>query len=328
MLRSRSAKVQNVAMLDWNDLRYFLAVAESGSTLAAGRALRVSQTTAARRVTALEEALGLTLFDRRQAGYALTPAGQALLDHARGVAAAAGAFADAAALQGRETSGAVRLTTEEIFAVTVLAPILRDLHDAHPEIRIELDTAEEIRDLAGGAADIALRSADSPTGAGLVGRRLGLGAWAIYCSRAYAEAHGRPRTRRALRRHPLIGGGGRNVWRVYSEWLKQNELEEAVAMHHGSATGLLSAVRSGFGLAALPCFVADLDPDLICCLPPVPGNEKGIWLLTHERLRHAPRVRVVLDFLGERLLRLAREGAERRAAALVAPDFPVLVPPA
>lgn len=315
-------------MLDWNDLRYFLAVAESGSTLAAGRALRVSQTTAARRVAALEETLGLTLFDRRQAGYALTPAGEALLDHARGVAAAAGAFADAAASQGREVSGAVRLTTEEIFAVTVLSPILRDLHEAYPSIVIELETSEEVRDLAGGAADIALRSADTLTGGGLVGRRFASGAWAIYCSRAYAEANGRPRSRRALRRHPLIGGGGRNVWRVYGEWLKQNELEEAVAMHHGSATGLLSAVRSGFGLAALPCFVADIDPDLVCCLPPVPGNEKGLWLLTHERLRHSPRVRLVLDFLGERLLRLAREGAERRAAAMIAPDLPAMLPSA
>ena len=78
-------------MLDWNDLRYFLGVAEHGSTLAAGRALRVSQTTVARRIAALEEALGLPLFERRQAGYALTPAGEGLLDRARQVGSAASA---------------------------------------------------------------------------------------------------------------------------------------------------------------------------------------------------------------------------------------------
>ena len=315
-------------MLDWNDLRYFLAVADSGSTLAAGRALRVSQTTAARRVTALEESLGTTLFERRQAGYTLTPAGEVLLEHARKVEAAASAFADAAAAQVREVSGAVRLTTEEIFAVTVLAPILRDLHELHPSIRIELDTSEEVRDLATGAADVALRSADTLSGGGLVGRRVATGDWAIYCSRAYAEANGRPRSRRALRRHPLIGGGGRNVWLHYGEWLKRNELEDAVAIHHGSATGLLSAVRSGFGLAALPCFVADFDPDLICCLPPGQESHKGLWLLTHERLRHVPPVRLVLDFLAERLTRLAHEGERRRASALEEPWLPTAMPPA
>jgi DNA-binding transcriptional LysR family regulator len=123
-----------------------------------------------------------------------------------------------------------------------------------------------------------------------------------------------PRNRRALRGHPLIGGGGRNVWRVYQEWLKQNELEAAVAIQHDSVTGLLAAVRSGIGLAALPSFVADLDPDLLCCLPPLPGKEMDIWLLTHERLRHSPPVRIVLDFLAERLARLAREGEARRSA--------------
>src|SRR3546814_14943669 len=116
MLRDHSAKVQNVAttrqvqddaMFDWNDLRYFIAVAETGSTLAAGRTLRVSQTTVARRVAALAEALGLTLFERRQAGYAPTPAGEALLGPAHQVGTAATARAEAAAAMGRAARGTV-----------------------------------------------------------------------------------------------------------------------------------------------------------------------------------------------------------------------------
>lgn len=306
MLRDCSAKVQNKAMLDWNDIRYFLAVAESGSTLAAGRALRVSQTTAARRVAALEAALGVTLFERRQAGYALTPEGEALLARARDVKAAADGFADAAAAQGRAISGTVRLTTHEIFAVTLLMPILRDLHAAFPAIRVELDTAEELRDLAGGAADIALRSTHQPDGGGLFGRRLCADDWTLYCSRAYAEEHGVPANRHQLRQHSLIGGGGEQVWRPYREWLKRNDLEDAVAMHHSSAIGLLTAVRGGLGLAVLPRFAAFHDPDLIQCLPPAPNNPRSMWLLTHERVRHTPRVRAVIDFLAERLLPLAR----------------------
>ncbi len=294
-------------MLDWNDLRYFLAVARTGSTLAAGRSLRVSQTTAARRVAALEDALGLTLFERRPAGYRLTPAGEALVERAEAVEGMAGQFAEAAASQSRDASGTVRLTVEEIYAVTLLAPILRDLHEAHPRIRIELDTTEEVRDLAGGAADIALRSAVELSGGGLVGRRVASTTWAIYCSRDYAAAHGRPRSRKALQGHPLIGGGGPMVWKAYRAWLEHEGLTDAVALQHGTTTGLLTAVRAGSGLAVLPTLVADLDPDLLSCLPPKPGYELGLWLLTPERLRHTPRVRVVLDFLAERLTGLARQ---------------------
>src|SRR6185369_15293654 len=165
-MRDRDARM--AAMLDWNDLRYFLAVADGGSTLAAGRALRVSQTTVARRIAALEQALGLPLFEKRQAGYTLTPAGEELLERARQVEISATGFAEAAAAQVRDTSGTVRITTQEIF-VTLLAPMLRELHEKHPEILIELDDSQYFRDLGEGEADIALRSAFGDIGSGVVG---------------------------------------------------------------------------------------------------------------------------------------------------------------
>lgn len=90
---------------------------------------------------------------------------------------------------------------------------------------------------------------------------------------------------------------------VTAAWLKQLGLEDQVAMHHASSTGLLSGVRSGFGIAVLPCVVADAEPDLLRCLPPRPGHGRTLWLLTHERVRRTPRVRTVIDFLYERLKR-------------------------
>jgi len=294
-------------MFDWNDLRSFLAVARTGSTLAAGRSLGVSQTTAARRVAALEEAIGLVLFERRQAGYALTPAGEVLLEQARGMETAANAFAEAAASQSRDIGGTVRLTTLDIYAVTVLLPILRDLHEAHPAIRIELDTTEIPRDLGAGEADVALRNSDSPTGGGLVGRRIADCPWTIYCSRDYAASNAKPHTSEDLHGHAFISGGGEGVWPPYRAWLRQHKLEDAVAMHHDSAPGLLAAVRAGVGMAVLPTFVADREPDLVRCLPPMAESNAGLWLLTHERRRHVPRVRIVLDFLADRLTRLARQ---------------------
>ncbi|HEX8527952.1 LysR family transcriptional regulator [Allosphingosinicella sp.] len=292
---------------DWDDLRYFLAVARDGSTLGAGRTLRVSQTTVARRLAAFEAALGLVLFERRQAGYALTPAGEALVARAEAVEAAVASFAEAAAVQSRDSTGSVCLTATEFHAITILPPILRDLHSAHPGIRIELETSDRPLDLAAGEADVALRGGVIAASGGLVGRRIGADPWTVYCSRAYAAAHARPSSAADLRGHAIVGGGGDRVWPAYREWLRQHRLEEAVTIHHSSASGLLAAVRAGAGLAVLPSFIADRDPDLVRCLPPARSDHSELWILTHERLRHTPRIRAVMDFLGERLAKLARE---------------------
>ena len=298
-------------MLDWNDLRFFLAVARTGSTLGAGRQLRVSQTTAARRVAALEEALGLSLFERRQAGYALTPAGEALVPQAEAVEAAAAALAEAASAQARDVGGVVRLSAIDLYAGTILPPLLRDLHDIQPGIRIEIDASEQPRDLAAGEADVALRGGSLGSGGGLVARRIAHDPWTLYCSRDYAARHDKPTSFAELKSHPIIGGGGAYVWPTYRKWLKRRGLEGSVAMEHGSASGLLAAVRSGFGMAVLPAFLADRDPELVRVLEPSPRDESGLWLVTHERLRHVPRVRAVMDFLGSRLARMARELPER-----------------
>lgn len=297
-------------MFDWNDARYLVAVADTGSTLAAGHRLGVSQTTVARRVAALEAALRVTLFDRRASGYRLTDQGQALLPHALALAAAADGLADAAANKARATGGAVRLTMGEIYAATVFAPIARDFQRAFPAIRLELDTTDALRDLAAGAADVALRACRRPSGGGLVARRVASDAWSVYCSRDYAAERGLPRTRRDLAGHVLIGGGEPGIRRHYREWLARNDLEAAVAMEHDTSVGLLAAVRAGAGVAALPCLVADREPGLIRCLPHAPHEERGLWLVTHERLRHVPRIRATLDFLAERLVALQTKATD------------------
>ncbi len=295
------------ASLDWDDLKYFLAVARTGSTLGAGRALKVSQTTAARRITAFEDRLGLILFERRQAGYALTPAGEALVARAEAMEAAAAAFSEAAGAQSREVSGSVCVTMLELYAVTIAPPILRDLHAAHPGLRVQLDTADLPRNLGAGEAEVALRGVyGMPEDRSLVGRRIAADPWTLYCSRDYAAAHARPCSAADLRQHQIIGGGGEKIWPMYRAWLRRHRLEEAVTMQHSSGIGLLAAVRAGAGLAVLPSFIADRDPDLVRVLDPITGDRAELWLLTTERLRHTPRVRAVMDFLGARLTRLAR----------------------
>jgi len=304
-----------VQMLDWNDLKYFVAVAREGSTLSASRALRVSQTTVARRIAALEQALGFPVFEKRQAGYVLTPAGQDLVPLAEEVQRTAEDFAKSASGQARDLKGTVKITTEEIYAQGLLAPLLRDLHERHPEIIIELDTSQQVIDLGSGAADIALRSSSAEQAAGIVGRRLCVDDWTLYCSRDYASRNGAPTSLDELKRHPIVGGGGGNLWRHYQAWLQSLGLEDQVAIHHATSTGLLSAVRSGFGIAVLPCVVADSDPELLRCIAPRTEHGRILWLLTHERVRHTPRVRAVIDFLYERLSRQIRDLETRQAAA-------------
>ena len=94
---------------------------------------------------------------------------------------------------------------------------------------------------------------------------------------------------------------------MYRAWLQRHRLEEAVTMEHNSGTGLLAAVRAGAGLAVLPSFVADRDPELVRCLEPITGDQAELWLLTSERLRHTPRVRAVMDFVGAALTKLAKQ---------------------
>lgn len=288
-------------MADWNDWRYFLAVARSGSTLAAGRELRVSQTTVARRIAALEGALGLNLFERRPGGYALTASGSSLIAQAEAIAAAAQQAESQALAQSRSATGVVKITTEEIFAMTLLSPWLRDLKDRHPDVRIELDPAPGIRDLGSGEADVALRSTTADQPAGVVGRAIAVDDWTLYCSDDYASRYGVPRTIAELKHHALIAGGGGNLAREYWAWIEQAGLTDRVVMEHGSSTGLLTAVRAGLGLAVLPCLIADAELGLIRCAPPPPHENRQLWLLTHERVRHHPAVRAVVDFLYERL---------------------------
>jgi DNA-binding transcriptional LysR family regulator len=294
-------------MLDWNDLRYFLAVADEGSTLAAGKTLRVSQTTVARRIAALEQGLGLVLFDRRQAGYELTPAGNLLLDQARSVADAARTFEDFAGAEARDAGGAIRITTEDVYADGLLSGLFAELHDLHPDIMIEIDANRALRDLGAGEADVALRATSKETPTGVVGRLICRDDWTLYCSRAYADRHGVPRGKEELRNHAIVGGGGGSLWRNYQAFLQRYGLEDSVAIHQATSTGLLTSIRSGFGIGVLPCIVADGDPQLVRVLPPTRDHGRNLWLLTHDRVKRNPRVRTAIDFLYKSLKNRAAE---------------------
>lgn len=289
--------MQNACVYDWNDLRHFLAVARSGSTLAASRALGVNQTTTARRIAALEQEIGMKLFDKRQAGYALTEAGGELLPAAERVEAEADGFAQQVGAMGRRVSGVIRVTTNEGLANVIMAPALSAFRRLHPEVRIDLLVDERRLDLGRGAADVALRTGSRPTEAGLVGRRLSSIAWAAYCSREYVERNGCPKTTDALSCHAVVGAEGPIAALPGWTWLRDTAPGAEVVTRSNSVTNLISAVRASLGVTVLPCFLADSDPALVRCLGPIRGIDTDLWLLTRENLRDVSRVRAFVDFL-------------------------------
>ncbi len=289
--------MQNNPAYDWNDLRHFLAVARAGSTLGGARLLGVNQTTVARRIAALEAALGRTLFERRQDGYRLTEAGALVRERAERVEAEAQSLAALLAAQGRQLRGTVRVTTNEGLANAVLIPFLRGFRAAQPGVRVELHVDDRRLDIAGGEADLALRAGSRPEGAGIVARRLGDLGWTVYGSAEYAARHGLPASPEELARHALIGVEGTFATTPHARWLEAQAPEAEIGWRSNSLTNLQVAVQAGMGLATLPCLVADADPLLRRCFPPVPALRSELWLVIREELRAAQHVRALVDAL-------------------------------
>lgn len=284
--------------MDWNDLRFFLEVARAGTTLGASKTMRVSQSTVARRIVALEEALGLELFEKLQSGYALTEAGTALLPAANQAEASIATFQAQASSNLRGLSGVVRLTTNETFAGHFLVRALREFRAAYPAIRLELITGDRLLDLAAGEADVAVRAGPRPVQGELVGKRISNDGWSIYCTHDHAQQFGVPRNVDELKGHPFVGIDRAAQGGPLLDWVVKHVREEDIALRQTSIAGILSGIEAGMGLSVMSDFLLDHNPKFIKCFPLDVEMDSEIWLITHERLRHVPRVRAVMDFLG------------------------------
>lgn len=306
--------------MDWNDLRYFLAVARDGSALAAARVLGVNQTTVARRIEALEHALGGKLFERGQTGSRLTELGEALVPAAESVETAARAVTEAAHAHRRRQSGVLRVTTNESLANFAVTPALAEFRRLYPDIRVEVIVGDQFLDLSKGEADIAIRGAsERPSAPDLVARRLTTVGWGLYCSVEYARQHGRPRTPEELSRHILIGGEGPLAEAPAMRWMMEHAPNAEIHCRSNSLSNLGHSAKAGLGVAPLPELMAATEPDLICCIPPIPGMEAHLWIVTTATLKAAPRVRAFIDFMAPSLLARARavlDEAEQRTARI------------
>ena len=283
-------------MYDWGDLKVFIAVARAGSTLAAARELGVNQTTVARRVAALEEALGARLFDRHQDGYRLSECGRQILAQAERVEVEAETLGRLVAQRRRDLSGVLRVTTPEIFANFWLTPWLAAFMDQYPEIQVEVVATDQRLDLVRGEADIAVRAGAMPTDPGLVVRRLSDYHWTLCCSRSYAEKYGVPSSSEALNDHFVIGSDGPLSRLAPHAWLAQNAPRAKRRSTCSSVANMIAAVKAGHGVGFLPNTVLMVETDLVECFP-LPGCKYSFYIVMPEAMKDLPRVRVFCDFL-------------------------------
>jgi molybdate transport repressor ModE-like protein len=311
-------------VFDWNDLKAFLAVARGGSTLAASKALGVNQTTVARRIEALEAAVGLKLFERAQGGSRLTEAGQDLVAEAERVEAAAAGFANRAAGRQREFAGTLRVTSTEILANLVVTPSLPEFRRLYPDIQVELVIDDLPLDLAAGAADVAVRAGIALTVSDLVARKVAEFDFALYASRDYVLRRGLPATLDDLRGHDLIAGEGTRLTLPGVAWMLKHLPDVEPVARCNSLTSLLHTLKAGVGVAPFGCLVADVDPDLVRCWPVIPEARAGAWIVTRADMKDVPRVRAFSDFMATafaattRDLRARGEAEQTRKLAEIA----------
>jgi DNA-binding transcriptional LysR family regulator len=297
-LKNPSSKVHNGGMFDWNDLKYFLAVARHQSTIAAGKALGLSQSTVHRRLAELERRLGRQLVTRHTTGYRLAEFGEKLLPYAERVEAAISDLETQVAGATRDLSGVIRMTCPEpiIYRITQ-ARLMDRFHARHPNLRVEFVTSDRYLDLTKGEADVAFRSGD--TDDELVGRKIADSLWAVYASRDYIARHGKPERIEDLSRHRLVGLDESMSKHRTAVWLKDVAPDAAMAARSNSVLGLVALVKSGVGVGPLPTALGDAEVDLMRVMGPIPELTRSWRLLTHPDLRRAPRIGAFFDFVVE-----------------------------
>lgn len=280
---------------NWDDLKYFLAAARTGSIRGAAESIQVNHATLARRISMLEGRIGARLFDRSTVGLTLTEQGEELFPHAKKVEEELNAAARVIAGKDTEPSGPIYVTMPHWFALTSFADDIAAFSEKYPEILLNLSFSDDFANLARREADVSLRVANEVTD-DVVGRKLVPMSWAAYCSKDYAA------------RIRDNGGEGLHVigWhqpatdvavkRALSPRYPKAELRHRVS----DMVALASMAGAGLGMAYLACNLGDRHPNLVRAPFQKPQASFDVWLLLHRDLRNTARVRLFVDFMGER----------------------------
>jgi DNA-binding transcriptional LysR family regulator len=297
-----------MGLVDWDDLRFFLAIARSGSFSVAARTLRVTQSTVGRRLASLEQAIGARLLYRSNEGYVPTTAGVAILSHVERVETETLALVRAVQGYDSRLEGNVRVAAPDFIASRLLVAAFSTLSLQHPKISIELIDNRNQPDVSMKDCDLSIRPGrfEQPD---LIVRLLGRLSFGLYASAGYIDQHGEPDVDEACMGHRLIQGSDAMASPVDPAWLQDLTGRATVALKTASFDTLLGAIASGYGIGALPRFVAESpnSPKLVRLAPALPVPQVELWLGVHRETRNSARVRQVIDIAARAIASLERQ---------------------
>lgn len=274
--------------MNWDDLRFFLAVARMGSISGGAKHLGVQHSTVSRRIKHLEEQLGARLIERKKGGYELTQAGEQVNQ------AAARMEGEALAVDGEvfgrdaNLTGPLQVTAINNMASSVLMPMFAGFSKAHPRVELHIMVSNDDVRLSQREADIAIRLTNTPTET-LIGKRVVTVASTIYGNRSYIE-----QTRESGREPVWVGVECCNFHRT---WTKQTCGGQSHNFYSDDTLLTLAALREGLGVSFLPCFMGDTDPLLARYCEPDPAHNLGLWVLLHPDLKRTARVLAFRDHM-------------------------------
>jgi DNA-binding transcriptional LysR family regulator len=275
-------------MVDWEDIRHFLAVAQNGTLSAAARSLKVDHATVSRRLAALEAALDVRLVDRLPRSCRLTAVGRAVFERAANMEAEAHGIARLANAAHAPLVGRVTLSAPPVLVAHLLAEYLARFRADYPHIRLSLSAQGQQVSLSRREADVAVRLVQ-PDEAGSVTRKVGTMAFGLYAHRTYTHLA-------APERWQFIAFDQSFGHMPQQSWLLGIAGDRPVACELNHISEHLIAVRAGVGVAGLPCFLGERDRDLVRLHGDVPPFARDIWIVVHRDLRKTPAVRAVMDF--------------------------------
>jgi DNA-binding transcriptional LysR family regulator len=276
-------------MIDWEDVRHFLAAAQSGTLSGAARSLKVDHATVSRRLAALEADLDVKLVDRLPRSCRLTSVGRQVFDRAVEMETAADGIARLAKAAHAPLFGRITLSAPPVLVTHLLTDQLTRFREKHPDIRLSLSSQPQRVSLSRREADVAVRFI-RPEEISSVTRKIGTMAFGLYAHRSYAHLA-------APDRWEFIGWDQTFADTPAQSWLVGIASRRPIVCELTYSSEHLIAVRAGVGVAGLPCFIGDRDRDLVRINERVPHFARDIWLLVHSDLHKTPAVRAVMDFV-------------------------------
>ncbi|WP_449428885.1 LysR family transcriptional regulator [Rhodanobacter umsongensis] len=286
--------------IGWEFYRSFLGVLKEGSLSGAARALGITQPTAGRHVAALEEALGVVLFTRSQTGLMPTEIALALRPYAEAMESTAASLERTATSQGEGVRGVVRVSASDVIGVEVLPPVVAQLRERHPDLKVELVLTDRIHDLLRREADIAVRMMRPDQGQ-LVARRIGQIELGLYARKDYLSRHGEPRTVGELASHSVIGYDQPSAFVRKAEKSVQGYRRDMFSLRTDNNLAQLALIRCGAGIGFCQVPIAKRDDSLTRVLAKKFSLQLETWVTMHEDLRNSPRCRATFDALVEGL---------------------------